>query len=184
VERDVEHGLPLPGGFDADEIEAPTLRDENSEAHEPHPSGEIYGESVRLDGTRARERFGNARVARLATASADAQPHAVPIVFALVGDVLYTAIDWKPKTTRTLRRLANIAANPRVAVLVDHYEDDWTHLWWARADGTARIAVGDEENAALRLLSERYPAYDSRPPPGPVIAVDVARWSGWQAAAE
>jgi PPOX class probable F420-dependent enzyme len=137
---------------------------------------------VRLDGALARERFGSARVARLATASADAQPHVVPIVFAVADDVLYTAIDWKPKTTRALRRLANIAANPSVAVLVDHYEDDWTLLWWARADGTARTAMGDEEEAALRLLTERYPVYESHPPPGPVIAVDVQRWSGWQAA--
>jgi PPOX class probable F420-dependent enzyme len=135
-----------------------------------------------LDEAAARDRFADARVARLATASADAHPHVVPIVFAVAGDIVYTAIDWKPKTTRRLRRLANIAANPSVAVLVDHYVDDWTQLWWARADGTARIADGDEADAAVRLLSERYPIYEAQPPPGPVIAVDVARWSGWQAA--
>lgn len=139
---------------------------------------------MRLDPGKARQRFATARVARLATASADARPHVVPIVFALTGDVLYTAVDAKPKTTTSLRRLANIADNPAVAVLADHYDDDWTQLWWARADGTARLVEGgDEVAAALRLLAARYPSYAVQPPPGPVIAVDVARWSGWSAQA-
>lgn len=137
---------------------------------------------MRMDLGTARERFATARVARLATASADARPHLVPIVFALTGDVLYTAVDAKPKTTTALRRLANIAENPAVAVLADHYADDWTRLWWVRADGTARLVDdGDETASALRLLAARYPAYVAQPPPGPVIAVDVARWSGWAA---
>jgi PPOX class probable F420-dependent enzyme len=137
--------------------------------------------AVRLDADEVRARFAASRVARLATASANARPHVVPIVFALAGDVLYTAVDAKPKATRALRRLANIAANPFVAVLADHYDDDWTSLWWARADGTARLADGDEAPAALALLTERYPTYELQPPPGPVIAVDVSRWSGWSA---
>jgi PPOX class probable F420-dependent enzyme len=135
---------------------------------------------VRLNTAQARERFRAARVARLATVSADGQPHIVPIVFALAGDVLYTAVDAKPKSTTALRRLANIAANPTVAVLADHYADDWTELWWVRADGSARVA--DATDVAARLLSERYPQYAAQPPPGPVIAVDVDRWTGWQAA--
>src|ERR687887_1022758 len=110
-----------------------------------------------MDAGEARERFIRAQVARLATASADARPHLIPIVFAVARDVLYTAVDAKPKRSTSLRRLANIAANPAVAVLVDHYEDDWTRLWWGRADGTARIAEGDEAAAAVRLLAERYP---------------------------
>jgi PPOX class probable F420-dependent enzyme len=135
---------------------------------------------VRLNTAQARERFRAARVARLATVSADGQPHIVPIVFALAGDVLYTAVDAKPKSTTALRRLANIAANPTVAVLADHYADDWTELWWVRADGSAQVA--DATDVAVRLLSERYPQYAAQPPPGPVIAVDVDRWTGWQAA--
>jgi PPOX class probable F420-dependent enzyme len=134
-----------------------------------------------MDAGEARERFIRARVARLATASADARPHLIPIVFAVARDVLYTAVDAKPKRSTSLRRLANIAANPAVAVLVDHYEDDWTRLWWARADGTARIAEAEEAATALRLLTARYSTYDALPPPGPVIAVDVERWSGWSA---
>jgi PPOX class probable F420-dependent enzyme len=136
---------------------------------------------MRLDERECRERFGAARVARLATATADGRPHIVPIVFAVDGDTVYTVIDWKPKTTRRLRRLSNIAANPHVAVLADHYADEWAQLWWARADGTARVAAGAEAQRAIEQLTARYDQYLSAPPPGPVIAVDVQRWTGWRA---
>lgn len=131
----------------------------------------------------ARERFAAARVARLATADAAGVPHLVPIAFAVAGDVVYTAVDAKPKRTTALRRLANIAANPRVALLVDHYDEDWAELWWARADGTARVldAADPEARAALGRLAARSRPYRDAPPPGPVVAVDVARWSGWSA---
>jgi PPOX class probable F420-dependent enzyme len=135
-----------------------------------------------MDEDEARRRFGAARVARLATVSADGRPHLVPIVFALDGDVLYTAVDAKPKSTTALKRLANIAANPHVAVLVDLYDDDWSRLWWVRVDGTARILDG-RPAAALELLAARYPAYTETSPPGPVVAVAVNRWSGWRATA-
>jgi PPOX class probable F420-dependent enzyme len=132
----------------------------------------------------ARARFAAARVTRLATAGADRRPHVVPVVFAVAGDTVYTAVDdVKPKATMRLRRLANIAANPAVALLADHYEDDWTALWWARADGTARLLdpAEDEAARARALLAGRYAQYSAAPPPGVVIAVDVARWSGWAA---
>lgn len=124
------------------------------------------------------ERFATCRVARLATAGPDGVPHLVPIVFALVGDVIHTAVDGKPKRTRRLKRLANIAANPRVSVLADHYEDDWSRLWWVRADGVARIL--DSSPAGLAALVERYPQYLETPPPGPFLEITVERWSGWQ----
>ncbi|WP_433208753.1 TIGR03668 family PPOX class F420-dependent oxidoreductase [Nocardia sp. CA-107356] len=129
----------------------------------------------------ARERFIAEPVARLATVSEDLRPHIVPIVFAVADDTIYTAVDAKPKTTTALRRLANIAANPGVAVLADHYSDDWTQLWWTRADGTARITDSSEALLAQRLLAARYPVYLTQPPPGPVVAIDVIRWSGWSA---
>jgi PPOX class probable F420-dependent enzyme len=138
-----------------------------------------------MDATEARTRFAAARVARLATVGAGGRPHLVPVVFALDGDTLYTAVDdVKPKATTRLKRLANIAANPAVALLADRYEDDWTALWWVRADGTARLLdPGDDEAARARaLLAARYPQYADAPPPGVVIAVDVTRWSGWAAA--
>jgi PPOX class probable F420-dependent enzyme len=125
----------------------------------------------------ARERFASARVARLATADADGVPHIVPLVFALDGDTIYSAVDAKPKRTTDLKRLRNVAANPRVALLADHYADDWDVIWWARADGTGRVLAGSPE--AVALLRERYAQYRDAPPEGPVLAVDVERWSGW-----
>jgi PPOX class probable F420-dependent enzyme len=132
----------------------------------------------------ARRRFAQARVARLATADAGGLPHLVPMVFALTSDTIYSAVDAKPKRSTSLRRLANIAANPRVAVLVDHYDDDWNTLWWVRADGSGRIvAPGEPEGRdAVAQLLARYFQYRARPPHGPVLAIDVARWSGWSAA--
>ena len=135
-----------------------------------------------MDAAAARSRFAAARVARLATADAAGRPHLVPVVFALDGDTLYTAVDdVKPKATQRLKRLRNIAENPRVALLADHYDDDWSALWWVRADGTGRIVEPPDPEAgrARALLAERYAQYRAAPPPGPVIAVAVERWTGW-----
>src|SRR5690348_1391752 len=100
---------------------------------------------MRMTADEARARFAAARVARLATADASGRPHVVPIVFAVAGDEIVSAVDAKPKRTTALRRLANVRENPRVALLADHYEDDWSALWWVRADGTARVAERDEQ---------------------------------------
>jgi PPOX class probable F420-dependent enzyme len=134
----------------------------------------------------ARRRFAEARVARLATADAAGRPHLVPMVFALAGETIYSAVDAKPKRSTALRRLANVAANPLVAVLADHYDDDWTLLWWVRADGAGRVlvAASPEAAAAVDLLVTRYPQYRHQRPAGPVLAIDVTRWSGWSAAGD
>ena len=134
-------------------------------------------EQVRLGADEARARFATARVARLATITPEGRPHVVPIVFALAGDVLYSAVDAKPKRTTALQRLANIAADPRAAVLADHYADDWTRLWWVRADGSARVTEAGSE--VLDRLAEKYPQYRTAPPPGPALEITVQRWSGW-----
>jgi PPOX class probable F420-dependent enzyme len=137
-----------------------------------------------VDAKTMRRRLEAARVARLATAGADGAPHLVPIVFALDGDRIYFAVDSKPKRTRDLKRLANIAANPRVSVLVDHYDDDWSRLWWVRADGAARIVTEDTEaERALDALARKYPQHRQARPPGPVVAITVDRMTGWEAAA-
>jgi len=125
------------------------------------------------------ELFASARVARLATVDPDGAPHLVPIVFALVGDVIHSAVDAKPKRHSRLRRLANIAHEPRVSVLVDHYDDDWNALWWVRADGTA--AVLDTSPEGLAALARKYPQYLVTPPPGPFLSIEVRRWSAWSA---
>jgi PPOX class probable F420-dependent enzyme len=127
-----------------------------------------------------RERVREARVGRLATVDADGRPHLVPLCFALEGDVLYSAVDEKPKRSKQLKRLENIRNRPEVAVIVDHYEEDWTQLWWVRLDGTASVLDGgDEREHALALLREKYEQYRSQPPTGAVIAVRVERWRAW-----
>lgn len=122
-------------------------------------------------------RFSRAQVARLATVTPDGAPHLVPVTFATHGDLVLTAVDHKPKTTTALRRLKNIEHNPRVSLLVDHYEDDWTHLWWIRADGHASILHGDDR--PLAPLLAKYPQYAARPPEGPMIAVQITRYVSW-----
>jgi PPOX class probable F420-dependent enzyme len=130
----------------------------------------------------ARDWFAGAPVAQLATVAPDGAPHLVPVVFAAHGDVVYTAVDAKRKSTKRLRRLANIEGNPRVSMLVDHYADDWTQLWWVRADGMATIHYSGEEMwTAYHLLRTKYPQYEKISLDGPVIAVAVQRWSSWVA---
>jgi PPOX class probable F420-dependent enzyme len=128
----------------------------------------------------AADHFAAATVARLATVTPDGPPHLVPIVFAAAEACVYTAVDGKPKTTQRLRRLANIEANPRVSILVDHYDDDWSQLWWVRADGIATIHHnGPVCERGHELLRAKYPQYEHVPLDGPVIAVDVDQWSSW-----
>lgn len=134
------------------------------------------------DGRQAVRRFAIAPVARLGTVSTDGAPHLVPVVFAVAGDVVYTAVDGKPKSTTRLRRLANIAHEPRVSLLVDHYADDWTRLWWVRADGEATVHLDDAEaTAGQALLRSKYPQYQSVSLDGPVIVIAVRSWSHWAA---
>jgi PPOX class probable F420-dependent enzyme len=135
---------------------------------------------LNLEPAEARRRFAAVTVARLATVSPGGRPHIVPVTFAVDRDVIYSAVDAKPKTATRLARLRNIAAEPRVAMLADHYEPDWDRLWWVRADGAATLLAGAAEMAApLALLVARYPRYRATPPDGPVIRVQVERWTGW-----
>jgi PPOX class probable F420-dependent enzyme len=156
---------------------------------------------MRMTREAARDRFLTARVARLATVGADGAPHIVPVTFAVVAiedgetddaeagppttgtaEVIVFGVDHKPKSTLALRRLANIVAEPRVAFLADHYDDDWSALWWVRADATARIVTGSIRGRAVQALAHRYPQYAALPPEGPVVGSWVTNWSGWQAA--
>lgn len=146
---------------------------------------------MNLTAAQARARFAGSPVAVLGTADGDGVSHLVPVVFALSrgtadgADLLHIAIDGKPKraqrqNAQSLKRLRNIAANPRVCLLVQHYEDDWTRLWWARADGAARVIEAELAPAGvLDALADRYPWYQDNPPGGPVIEVRVTAWSGW-----
>ena len=137
---------------------------------------------MQLDPAEARALFGSARVARLATVRRDGSPHLVPVCFAVSGDAIYTAVDHKPKSTADLARLRHIAAEPRVALLADRYDDDWSRLWWVRVDGDAKVVESAQErNEALAALAAAYRQYAERPPEGPVIAVRPRRFRGWKA---
>jgi PPOX class probable F420-dependent enzyme len=126
--------------------------------------------------------FAQSPVARLATVAPDGAPHLVPVVFALSDQTVYTAVDAKPKTTQRLRRLTNIERNPQVSLLVDHYDEDWSRLWWVRADGVAEIHhQGATVQTAQALLRVKYAQYQSVSLTGPVIAIAVRRWSSWHA---
>ncbi|NLU84543.1 TIGR03668 family PPOX class F420-dependent oxidoreductase [Rhodococcus sp. HNM0569] len=141
-----------------------------------------------------RAAFAAARVARLSTVTPAGDPHIVPIVFAMgagsraaasaahPAETVYWCVDGKPKSTRALARLRNIEQHPRVSMLVDHYDDDWSALWWVRADGVAEIlSPGGEAERALDLLATKYSQYRDDRPAGPVIAVRVDRWRTWSA---
>lgn len=133
-----------------------------------------------MDEQEARQRFSAAQIARLATVRPDGAPHVVPVVFALAGDELYVVVDHKPKRTHRLQRLVNLRAEPRCSLLVDHYEADWSALWWVRADGVAAVVdEPDAEHPGLQALSARHHTYRVQPPDGPLIIVTVSRWSGW-----
>jgi len=127
-------------------------------------------------------RLTGARIARLATTDPDGRPHLVPIVFAVEGDTLYSAVDRKPKRSTKLRRIENARVRPDVTILVDQYDEDWQQLWWIRLRGRARVLDdGDEHSHALSLLQEKYPQYRSEPPDGPVLAVDITDVRSWSA---
>jgi PPOX class probable F420-dependent enzyme len=133
-----------------------------------------------VDADHARGRITEARVGRLASVRPDGTPHLVPVCFAVVGDRIVSAVDDKPKTTPLLQRLANIRANPEVSVLVDHYSEDWSAVWWARADGRAHVVdTGIEREEALTALREKYDQYRAVPISGAAIVIVVTRWAGW-----
>jgi PPOX class probable F420-dependent enzyme len=134
-----------------------------------------------VDERELRRRFAASPVARLATVRPDGRPHLVPVVFALAGDVIFTAVDAKPKRSTRLQRLVNLESEPRCSLLVDHYTDDWSQLWWVRADGEAVVVEPSAASPGLTALVERHPQYRELAPSGPLLAVRVTQWSGWSA---
>jgi PPOX class probable F420-dependent enzyme len=134
-----------------------------------------------MDGPTMRERVASARVGRLGTLTGEGRPHLVPCCFVLEGERVYSAVDEvKPKATAALKRLANVQSNPVASLLVDHYEEDWSRLWWVRVDGHASV-VGDERERgrASSFLATKYEQYREALPSGPVIAIDIETWRSW-----
>jgi PPOX class probable F420-dependent enzyme len=135
------------------------------------------------DGSEAMLR--EARIARLATADRTGQPHVVPVCFAYDGAAIYMVIDEKPKRTapQRLRRIRNIIANPKVAMIVDHYEEDWRRLRYTLVTGTARvIESGPDHIRAIALLREKYPQYRAMQlEDRPVVVISPAGTIAWAA---
>jgi PPOX class probable F420-dependent enzyme len=130
----------------------------------------------------ARRRVAAARVARLASVDPNGRPHVVPCCFALSGDRIVSVVDQKPKQTLQLRRLENIRRCPDVQLVVDHYDDDWTVLWWVRVSGQGRVVDrGPARDAAVDLLATKYEQYRDERPAGPVLVIDITRIISWQA---
>lgn len=127
--------------------------------------------------------LGSARRGALATLSPDGRPQAVPVCFALCEGAVVTPIDEKPKSGRPLGRLRNIARNPRVCLLVDHWDEDWSALAWVRVEGSARVlARGDAHPAALAALREKYPQYRTMAlEERPLIVIDAEHIVAWRA---
>lgn len=138
---------------------------------------------MKLSDEQCRDRVAHAQVLRLATADQEGRPHLVPATFALRGDLLVIAVDHKPKRSTDLKRLRNIEENPKVAALVDHYEDDWRHLWWVRIDGEAVVVDPGEAQENIDWLVAKYHQYRETRPSGPVIIIRALRWSGWTGSA-
>jgi PPOX class probable F420-dependent enzyme len=135
-----------------------------------------------VDRAEAERRVAAAPVGRLGTIGPEGRVDLVPCTFALVGDRLVTAVDHKPKSTRRLRRLANVVADPRITLLVDHYDDDWDQLWWVRLRGRAAVVEAEpERSTAVGPLVAKYPQYADRAPDGPAIVATVTDWSWWSA---
>jgi len=138
---------------------------------------------VTLSVDEGRQRFAAARVARMATITPEGAPHIVPVTFAVADGTIYSIIDTKPKTTSAVARLRNIRATPTISMLVDQYSDDWTRLWWVRADGKAEVTeAGDILKHATELLGAKYAQYyepTREKAFGPTIVVRVSRWTAW-----
>jgi PPOX class probable F420-dependent enzyme len=124
----------------------------------------------------------SARVGRLATVGHDGVVHVVPFCFAVVAGLVVSAVDHKPKRTVRLQRLRDIESSGRATVLVDHYEEDWSRLWWIRVVGRAAVHErgSDVDIAARRALVEKYPQYAGQEPAGPVYSIGIDAVSAWR----
>lgn len=133
-----------------------------------------------------RKKLKEARVARLATVDSERRPHIVPVCFVYHNSVFYTAIDRKPKRVvpERLTRLRNIARAPQVALVMDHYSEDWTELWYVLVRGEAKLipkSARAEHRLALQKLRDKYPQYAAGwlADHAPVIRITPRKITAW-----
>jgi PPOX class probable F420-dependent enzyme len=148
--------------------------------------GEANQEVVRSAPAWASAFLRDARVGRLATADAAGRPLVVPVCYVFDGTRCYSAVDAKPKRTRNLRRLSNIAENPKVSLVVDRWDEDWSQLCWVIVEGRADVLTsGPEFSRAIDLLVAKYPQYRALPldrAAGAVVAITPGRVLAWRSA--
>jgi PPOX class probable F420-dependent enzyme len=134
-----------------------------------------------VERTEALRRLGAARVGRFASLGPRGAPHIVPVTFAIVDRFVVHMVDYKPKTTTRLQRLKNIEAAPTASLLVDHYDEDWSNLWWVRVDGAVVVeADGDRWERARSALAAKYSRYREMPPNGPAICLAMDKVTYWE----
>ena len=157
------------------------LRASNSQTRLKQLTRAVGHMMASIDPDRCRQLVTEARVGRLGTVTPHGHPHLVPCCFAVIGETICSVVDGKPKSTTQLRRLDNIRSEPRATLLVDHYDDDWSQLWWVRVDGRAQVVEQvDEYEMAVDALAAKYPQYRDRRPDGPLLALVAERWTGWR----
>jgi PPOX class probable F420-dependent enzyme len=120
------------------------------------------------------------RVARLAYLDGDDRPRVLPVVFAIAGDAVWGVIDTKPKRTPEPARVRWLRRRPEVAFCVDVYDDAWERLAWVQLIGRMRLVDADGEPDVLKALRARYPQYEERTPPGPLLRLDLERALWWR----
>jgi PPOX class probable F420-dependent enzyme len=121
------------------------------------------------------------RVGRLGLVDDEGAPRVLPVTFALAEGRIWSAIDRKPKTAPEPARLRFLRRDPRAALTVDRYADDWDRLAWVQALGRVTVLEAAEAAVGLRALTAKYPQYVEEPPPGPVLCLTPARWLSWRA---
>ena len=131
----------------------------------------------------ALELLEEARVARMGMLDSDGAPRVLPVTFAVAEGRVWSAVDEKPKrdSERELGRLRFLRRDPRAALTVDRYSDDWEKLAWVQALGEVEIVEAADAPAALDALAQKYEQYRASPPPGPLLALEPERWISWRA---
>ena len=128
--------------------------------------------------TWARDLLAQARVARLALLDEEDLPRVLPVTFAVFEGAVWSAIDQKPKRSAEPARVRRLRRRPAAALLVDHYEDDWSRLAWVELRGPVSV---EPLGPALEALAAKYPQYASEPPPGPLLRLAPRRFACWKA---
>jgi PPOX class probable F420-dependent enzyme len=133
--------------------------------------------------TWATELLESARIARIGLLDLDKGPRVLPVTFAVASGAIWSAIDQKPKSTPEPARLRFLRNDPRVALTVDRYSDDWDELAWVQVLGKVELLDATDAGEGMAALAAKYEPYRDAPPPGPVLRLDPRRCLHWRAAA-